>query len=68
MDSMEKARIRMEHWIEHNDQHQEEYETFAQELEQAGRKEAAAEVRAMSELTAKGSQHLRRAIASLQEQ
>jgi hypothetical protein len=66
MDSLEKARIRMEHWIEHNDQHQQEYETFAQELEQAGKQEAAAEVRALSQLTAKGSEHLRRAIDSLQ--
>jgi len=68
MDTLQKARIRMEHWIEHNDQHQEEYEAFARELEQAGKKQAAAEVRAMSELTAKGSQHLRQAIASLQEE
>ncbi|MFO7875838.1 MAG: hypothetical protein R6U55_04565 [Desulfovermiculus sp.] len=66
MDSLEKARIRMEHWIEHNDQHQQEYEALAQELEQAGKQEAAAEVRTMSELTGKGSEHLRQAIAALQ--
>ena len=67
METLEKARIRMEHWIEHNDQHQQEYEAFAQELEQAGKNKAAAEVRAMSNLTAKGSEHLRKAIASLQD-
>ena len=66
MDTLEKARVRMQHWIEHNDQHQQEYEAFAQELEQAGKKDAAAEVRALSELTAKGSEHLRQAIAALQ--
>ncbi len=66
MDNVEKARIRMEHWIEHNDQHEQEYEALAQELEQADKKEAAAEVRAMKELTAKGSQHLRQAVALLQ--
>ncbi|MDZ7761962.1 MAG: hypothetical protein U5L00_17125 [Desulfovermiculus sp.] len=67
MDNLEKARIRMEHWIEHNDQHQQEYDAFARELEEAGKNEAAAEVRAMNELTAKGSEHLRQAIALLQK-
>ena len=67
MDNLEKARIRMEHWMEHNDQHQKEYEAFARELEEAGKEQAAEEVRAMKELTAKGSMHLRQAIALLQE-
>lgn len=65
MENLEKARIRMEHWIEHNDQHQQEYNAFAQELEKAGQTKAASEVRAMSALTAKSSEHLRLAIAAL---
>lgn len=67
MDSLEKARIRMEHWIEHNNQHQQEYESLIQELEKAGKEKAASEVRTMSELTGKGSEHLRQAIAALQD-
>ena len=34
MEFEEKARIRMEHWLSHSEQHQEDYEKFADELEQ----------------------------------
>ena len=33
MNFAEKARIRMEHWINHNLDHLEDYEAFAGELE-----------------------------------
>jgi len=32
MDFIEKARLRLEHWITHNDHHQYEYEMFAEQL------------------------------------
>ena len=35
MDFMEKAKIRLDHWISHNDSHCEEYEAFAKQLEEA---------------------------------
>ena len=41
MDFLEKAKIRMEHWIGHSDQHQEDYEIFRRELEKAGKKKSA---------------------------
>ena len=41
MDFLKKARIRMEHWITHNEHHQEEYEMLAKELKRANKKESA---------------------------
>ena len=37
MDFVEKALVRLNHWIAHNDSHQEEYEKFAAQLEEAGK-------------------------------
>ncbi len=34
MDFIEKARVRLEHWIHHSDHHNEEYEMFADQLEE----------------------------------
>lgn len=65
MDFIEKARIKMEHWISHNDHHLEEYESFAQQLEAAGRTESARYVREMTEFTAKGTACLKRALEVL---
>ncbi len=48
MDFIEKARIRLENWITHNDNHQEEYEMFAEQLEEAGKNESSEHVRAGS--------------------
>jgi len=62
MDFLEKARIRLEHWITHNDHHQEEYGMFAEQLDAAGKKESAAQVREMTELTAKSTDCLRKAL------
>jgi hypothetical protein len=39
MDFTEKAVIRIEHWIRHNENHLQEYKTFAHELEKAGKHE-----------------------------
>jgi len=65
MDLGEKARIRLEHWITHNDQHEEEYRLFAEELESAGMKESADHVREMIALTAQGTVSLRKALETL---
>lgn len=62
MEFLEKAKIRMEHWLEHNDQHQEEYAKFAQELAEAGKLEAAKHVQDMVDLTAKSSVSLKKAL------
>ena len=66
MDFIEKARIRLENWITHNDHHQEEYEMFAEQLEGTGKNESSEYVREMIELTAKSSECLRKAIKALE--
>lgn len=65
MDFNEKAKIRLEHWIHHNDHHNEEYEMFADQLEENGNKESAGYVREMLALTAKSTECLRKALDGL---
>jgi len=66
MDFIEKARIRLEHWITHNDHHLEEYEMFAEQLEDAGKKQSAAHIREMIDLSVKSNDSLRNALKSLE--
>ena len=66
MDFVEKARIRLEHWITHNDHHQEEYEMFAEQLQDAGKMESAGNIREMMKLTAKGTDCLRKALKAIE--
>lgn len=65
MEFLEKAKIRLEHWIEHNDQHQEEYANFAQNLAEAGKLEAAKQIQEMVDLTAKSRECLQKALQNL---
>ena len=65
METVAKARIRLEHWIAHNDHHEGEYARFAEELEKAGFETAAAEVRRMIEFNAGSNECLRKALAAL---
>jgi hypothetical protein len=66
MDFVEKARIRLEHWITHNKHHQEEYELFIAQLEDAGKKESSEQLREVLRLTAKGTDCLRKALEALE--
>ena len=65
MDFIERARIRLENWITHNDHHQEEYEMLAEQLETEGKNESLKHVREVIELTAKSSECLRKALKAL---
>jgi len=65
MELIEKSRIRLEHWITHNDHHREEYEMFAEQLEGAGKIESARYIREMMELTSKSTECLRKALEYL---
>lgn len=65
MDFVEKAKIRLEHWITHNDHHQEEYEIFAEQLEDANKNESAKHIREMMELNSKSNECLRSALKAL---
>jgi len=65
MEFGEKAKIRLEHWITHNDHHHEEYDLFAEQLEDAGKTESAKAIRKMIELSDKSNQCLRDALKNL---
>lgn len=65
MDFSEKARIRIEHWIKHNEDHLNEYEEFAKELDKAGKKETASHIRNMATLVAQGDKSLQLALETL---
>ena len=65
MEFIEKAQIRIEHWLTHNESHIKEYETFAEELEAAGKNESAANIREMAALAAQSNVCLRRALNAL---
>jgi len=65
MEFIEKAKIMIEHWITHNDHHQEEYELFSDQLENAGKTESAGYVKEMKELTSKSTECLRKALKTL---
>jgi hypothetical protein len=65
MDFVEKARIRLEHWTSHNDQHMEEYDRFAEQLEKAGKAESANHVREMIQFASMGTECLKKALSAL---
>jgi hypothetical protein len=65
MEFVERAKIMLERWISHNDHHQQEYETFADLLEEAGKTESAKYVREMTELSTKSTACLRKALKAL---
>ncbi len=66
MEFIEKARVMLQHWITHNDHHQEEYEIFANQLEGAGKAESARYVREMIEFTSKSTESLKKALKELE--
>jgi hypothetical protein len=66
MEFMEKARVRLDTWIHHNEHHTEEYEIFADQLEEAGMAESAGCIREMVELTSKSTECLKKALKSLE--
>lgn len=66
MDFIEKARMRIEHWIKHNEDHLKEYDAFAEQLETIGKNESARHIRGMIELTAKSNESLHKALKSIE--
>jgi len=68
MDVLEKARIRITNWIDHNDLHQKEYELFSDQLEKAGKMKSAEQIRDMAVLTAKSIDCLNSALEYLEKE
>ena len=67
MDFVEKAHVRLNHWIAHNESHQEEYERFAAELEETGKSASALQIREMVTLSKRSNECLRKALQSLEQ-
>ncbi|MBN1106263.1 MAG: hypothetical protein JXL84_22840 [Deltaproteobacteria bacterium] len=65
MDFVQKAKVRLEHWIGHNDHHLEDYDAFAKELEAEGKAESARYIREMIQHSARSNECLRKALLAL---
>lgn len=65
MEFVEKAKIRLEHWLSHNEHHLEEYEDFAEQLESAGKSESARLIREMVDHSALSSECMKKALRAL---
>ncbi len=65
MDFKEKAIVRLDHWIHHNEHHHEEYELFAEQLEEAGKKESAKHIREMMKYTLNCKKRKKKALEDL---
>ena len=65
MEMEEKAIIRIEHWLRHNESHLEEYKRFAEDLDRAGNLETAQYIQEMAALMAVSNECLKKALASL---
>jgi hypothetical protein len=63
---VERAKVRLRHWMDHNEKHREEYADFAAQLEQAGQPASAAHVREMADLVGKSNDCLRKALNALE--
>ena len=67
VDFMEKARIKMEHWARHNEDHLQEYTSFADKLASTGKDEAVLHIREMVTLIDQSNQCLRKALQTLDQ-
>jgi len=65
MDFIEKAKLRLESWITHNEHHQEDYDEFIQQLEAAGKHKSSKHVREMMALTVQSTECLKKALKAL---
>lgn len=65
MEFIEKAKIRLEHWIHHSEDHHQEYVSFAKELEEAGKIESARHLKDMIALTNRSTECLKKAMRAL---
>jgi hypothetical protein len=65
MELTEKARIRIEHWLKHNESHLNNYREFAEELESAGLSVSAGHIREMISWSIESNQCLNNALNAL---
>lgn len=62
MDFKEKAKIRLQHWLSHNESHVDDYRRFADELETAGLTASRQALGEAIDLTEQGNAAFRRAL------
>lgn len=67
MEFKEKAKIRIQHWLKHNQEHAQEYQNMARELEANGLPEVAEAIMALAKNTELGSACLQKAISALEK-
>jgi len=67
MDVIEKAKIRLEHWLEHNLQHINEYQEFIKVLKEAGKEKSARYMEEMVQYIVKSNESLKNALKALEE-
>ncbi|MBN1104010.1 MAG: hypothetical protein JXL84_11400 [Deltaproteobacteria bacterium] len=65
MDFVQKARVRIEHWIDHSEHHLEEYSAFAEELDGAGKQRSAGHIREMMDHSVRSMECLKAALQAL---
>jgi hypothetical protein len=65
MEFIDKARIRLDHWIHHSEDHYQEYVSFAKELEEAGKIESARHLKDMVSLSVRSTECLKEAMKAL---
>jgi len=65
MDTRQKLKTLLDHWIEHNASHGEEFEKWAQRADEAGLAEIAREIRAAADRLREATDCLDRASARL---
>lgn len=65
MDFVEKARIRLKHWLDHNENHLREYKEFADQLDTAGKNESGRHMKEMVDLATRANQCIRNALRDL---
>lgn len=66
MDQKKKLSVVIEHWIEHNESHQGEYQKWAQTAGELGLDSVKAEIEEAMEKISQANQHLTKALKVLQ--
>jgi len=67
MDFVQKAKIRLEHWLEHNLHHIDEYQEFIKALKEAGKEKSARYVEEMVDYLIKSNESIKSALKALEE-
>ncbi len=65
MDQKEKLSVVIEHWIEHNEAHMEEYKRWANSAGELGLDSVKAEIEGAMQKISQSNQHLNRALAAM---